>query len=100
MTVAGGDRDSYDWRTLAMITLPGAPCIYYGDEVGIEGRHDPDCRRAFPWDESRWDRELLEFVRALARAGTPRVPAPRRVRDARGGGRGHGVRAIFWPRRA
>ena len=33
------------------MTLPGAPCIYYGDEVGMEGGHDPDCRRAFPWDE-------------------------------------------------
>ena len=30
--------------------LPGAPCVYYGDEIGMEGGKDPDNRRAFPWD--------------------------------------------------
>ena len=30
--------------------LPGAPCIYYGDEIGMEGGKDPDNRRSFPWD--------------------------------------------------
>jgi glycosidase len=45
------------------MTLPGAPCVYYGDEIGMEGGHDPDCRRAFPWDESRWDQHLLAFFR-------------------------------------
>ena len=29
--------------------LPGAPCIYYGDEIGMEGGKDPDNRRTFPW---------------------------------------------------
>jgi neopullulanase len=67
VTVAGGDRASLRLSLLAVMTLPGAPCIYYGDEVGVEGAHDPDCRRSFPWDESRWDRGLLDFVRAAAR---------------------------------
>lgn len=31
--------------------LPGAPCIYYGDEIGMEGGKDPDNRRSFPWDK-------------------------------------------------
>ncbi len=31
--------------------LPGAPCIYYGDEIGMLGGKDPDNRRAFPWDK-------------------------------------------------
>ena len=30
--------------------LPGAPCIYYGDEIGMEGGKDPDNRRTFPWE--------------------------------------------------
>ena len=30
--------------------LPGAPCVYYGDEIGMLGGKDPDNRRAFPWD--------------------------------------------------
>ena len=29
--------------------LPGAPCVYYGDEIGVEGGKDPDNRRTFPW---------------------------------------------------
>lgn len=31
--------------------LPGAPNIYYGEEVGMAGGKDPDNRRAFPWNE-------------------------------------------------
>ncbi len=30
-------------------TLPGVPCIYYGDEAGMEGYKDPFCRKTFPW---------------------------------------------------
>ena len=30
--------------------LPGAPCVYYGDEIGMEGGKDPDNRRTFPWE--------------------------------------------------
>lgn len=49
---------------LLQMTMPGAPCIYYGDEVGLTGGPDPDCRRAFPWhDESQWDTDLLQFYR-------------------------------------
>ena len=64
VTVAGGDVASLRLAVLAVMTLPGAPCIYYGDEVGVAGRHDPDCRRAFPWDEAAWDHGLRDFVRA------------------------------------
>jgi neopullulanase len=66
ITVAGGDVTSYRLATLAQMTLPGAPCIYYGDEVGMVGRHDPDNRGAFPWDQAKWDRELLEFVKCAS----------------------------------
>jgi 4-alpha-glucanotransferase/glycosidase len=31
------------------MTMPGAPCIYYGDEAGVEGLKDPDNRRTYPW---------------------------------------------------
>ena len=46
---------------LFICLLPGAPCIYYGDEVGLPGRHDPDCRRGFPWNEEDQDRGLREW---------------------------------------
>ncbi len=35
--------------------LPGVPCIYYGDEVGLQGYHDPFCRMPFPWKNIRAD---------------------------------------------
>ena len=46
------------------MTYPGAPCVYYGDEVGLEGGRDPDCRRAFPWDISQWDTDLWDTIQS------------------------------------
>jgi cyclomaltodextrinase / maltogenic alpha-amylase / neopullulanase len=63
-SILGGDRRAIDLAVLLQATLPGAPCVYYGDEIGLRGGIDPDCRRAFPWQEDRWDHELLGFVRA------------------------------------
>jgi glycosidase len=51
---------------LFLFTVPGAPCIYYGDEIGLEGGADPDCWRSFPWDESSWDHVLRDHVKRLA----------------------------------
>ena len=45
ITCARGDESALRLATLFMFTYPGAPCIYYGDEIGLDGRHDPDCRR-------------------------------------------------------
>jgi neopullulanase len=64
-TVLGGDARRSLLAMLLQATLPGAPSIYYGDEVGLAGGHDPDCRRAFPWDEGRWEPGLRDSVRAL-----------------------------------
>ncbi len=38
-----------------LMTLPGVPLIYYGDEVGLKGEGDPDNRRAFPWNNMNMD---------------------------------------------
>jgi neopullulanase len=63
-TLFSRDEASVRMAFLLQSTLPGAPCLYYGDEIGLEGANDPDCRRSFPWDESAWDQSTLAFVRA------------------------------------
>ena len=65
LTTASGDRASVILSTLLTMTFPGAPCVYYGTEVGVAGSLDPDCRRSFPWDEGDWDQELLAAHRDL-----------------------------------
>ena len=64
LSCAGGDKDSLKLAWLFIFTMPGAPCIYYGDEIGVDGAHDPDCRKSFPWDQSKWDMNLLEYAKA------------------------------------
>jgi len=46
-------------------TLPGVPCIYYGDEAGMEGYRDPFNRMPFPW--GREETSLTEWYRGLGR---------------------------------
>lgn len=50
---------------LLQMTLPGIPCIYYGDEVGMEGYKDPFNRRPFPWNKK--DEELLGWYKSLSK---------------------------------
>jgi len=64
LSCAGGDKSALKLAWLFMFTIPGAPCIYYGDEIGLDGGHDPDCRKSFPWEKSKWDVELLDYVKA------------------------------------
>jgi cyclomaltodextrinase / maltogenic alpha-amylase / neopullulanase len=66
-TVLGGSATRVGLATLLQATLPGAPCLYYGDEIGLTGGNDPGNRGAFPWDEGRWQPGLRETVRALFR---------------------------------
>ncbi len=52
---------------LLAFVYPGVPVVYYGDEIGLEGGEDPDCRRTMPWDRARWDARTFELVRSLSR---------------------------------
>jgi glycosidase len=52
---------------LFMFLSAGAPNIYYGDETGMTGDHDPDNRRCMDFDTSTWDTDFHEFVKALIR---------------------------------
>lgn len=50
---------------LFLFTFPGAPSIYYGGEIGLSGKHDPDNRRCMIWDESKQNKEILHHVKTL-----------------------------------
>jgi cyclomaltodextrinase len=64
-TALGGRDDRVRLAFLFQMFYPGAPAIYYGDEIGLEGGKDPDSRRAFEWNEEAWDKDLRSFVRRL-----------------------------------
>jgi alpha-glucosidase len=66
LTRVGGDRDAFIAAHHALFGYVGVPCVYYGDEVGLQGGEDPDNRRPFPWDEGRWDRRIHRTLRRLA----------------------------------
>ncbi|GAC1469705.1 MAG: glycoside hydrolase family 13 protein [Isosphaeraceae bacterium] len=67
-TLARHDPSALRLATLFQMTYPGAPSIYYGDEVGVVGGHDPANRAAFPWHRTDvWDMNLLhDFQRMIA----------------------------------
>jgi cyclomaltodextrinase len=64
LTAVGEDKNSFMLATVLMMTFPGAPSIFYGDEVGLLGGKDPDCRRAFP-EPANWDVEILKDYKQL-----------------------------------
>ena len=61
----GEDKRKLKLLAAMQLLQPGMPFIYYGDEVGLTGGHDPDCRRGMLWDENRQDRELLGYYKRL-----------------------------------
>lgn len=75
LTLLSADRGRAALATLFLFLLPGAPSIYYGDEIGMVGGDDPACRGGFPWNEDEWDKPLLESVRSAAalRKGHPAI---------------------------
>ncbi len=48
---------------LLLSTVPGVPTVFYGDEAGMEGYHDPFNRRPYPWGKE--DRDLQAFYRKI-----------------------------------
>ena len=72
-SLLGRDAARLPLAVVWLFSWPGVPCIYYGDEVGLDGDNDPFCRKPFPWDEKKQDRELLALYQRLAalRKATP-----------------------------
>jgi alpha-glucosidase len=67
LSILEGDEALMRAAVTLLFTYIGTPCIYYGDEVGMEGGQDPDCRRCFPWDSTEWNHMLHDHYRRMIR---------------------------------
>ena len=58
-------RKRFKMLSILQYMLPGVPDIYYGDETGVQGGSDPDCRRTYPWGKE--DLDLVEHFKWLGK---------------------------------
>jgi cyclomaltodextrinase len=65
LTKLGNDITKLKLAYLFLFAYPGAPSIYYGDEIGLLGGKDPACRGAFLWEETHWNVEIHNYVKKL-----------------------------------
>ncbi|EMY4006895.1 maltodextrin glucosidase [Shigella flexneri] len=64
-TLLGRDIARLPLAVVWLFTWPGVPCIYYGDEVGLDGKNDPFCRKPFPWQVEKQDTALFALYRRM-----------------------------------
>ena len=67
LTLCGGNKDKFKVAVALQMMFVGSPAVYYGDEIGIDGENDPDCRKCMIWDKDAQDLELKEYYRKLIR---------------------------------
>lgn len=91
-----GNIDRFKLALGILLTFPGSPALYYGDEIGLDQTNpyqqpigDPMCRRPFPWQPEQWNLEVHGWVQqlialrkqepCLRRGGLAALEAPRGV---------------------
>lgn len=65
LTICNDNLEKLKLLYTFQLSFPGAPCIYYGDEIGMTGKQDPGCRKCMIWDEDRQNLELFSYVQLL-----------------------------------
>jgi alpha-glucosidase len=60
-----GDKALMKLGVALLMTYVGVPCVYYGDEIGIDGGHDPFNRLCMIWDEAEWDKDMRAHYQKL-----------------------------------
>lgn len=67
LTNVGENADKLKCALAVLFFFVGMPCIYYGTEIGTAGGYDPDSRRTFDWDKTRWNMDIYNTVKDLIR---------------------------------
>ncbi|MCL2501112.1 MAG: glycoside hydrolase family 13 protein [Defluviitaleaceae bacterium] len=65
LTKANGDKQAMKNALTFLFLMKGAPSIYYGTEVGMEGNGDPGSRGPMVWDEAKQDKDLTVFFKDM-----------------------------------
>lgn len=65
LTLCEGNKDLMKLAAILLFTYSGTPCIYYGDEIGLDGDQDPGCRKCMEWDPAKQDLDLFAFYQKL-----------------------------------
>lgn len=65
LEICSNDTNLVKLPYLFMFTLPGAPSIYYGGEIGLSGKHDPDNRRCMEWNVEKQNHNLKSHIKRL-----------------------------------
>jgi alpha-glucosidase len=64
-SMVGGNEALHRLAAAVLITFPGVPGLYYGDEIGMEDLPELNSRGCMIWDEDRWNKPLLAYYRDL-----------------------------------
>ncbi|OIN26532.1 maltodextrin glucosidase [Vibrio barjaei] len=66
ITTLSGDKAKFTIANQMLMSYVGTPCLYYGAEIALEGSHDPDNRRCFPWEQVEHSEWLPYFKKMIA----------------------------------
>ncbi|WP_410983793.1 alpha-glycosidase [Bacillus cereus] len=65
LTTCNGNKDKVHLLYVFHLSFIGSPCIYYGDEIGMDGGMDPECRKCMIWNKDRQDKALFKHIQTL-----------------------------------
>ncbi len=65
LTQCGGNSHKVRLLYAFQMTMPGSPCVYYGDEIGMSGGNDPGCRDCMKWNREDWNEDIYSALQAL-----------------------------------
>lgn len=65
LTICNGNKQKVKLLYVFQLSFIGSPCIYYGDEIGMDGGMDPECRKCMEWNKEKQDHDLFQHIKTL-----------------------------------